>query len=180
MARGQSAISTKQLGITNQLGQTEQGQAESLESQLTPAYSSLMNTGYFSPAQQNAATTSTMGAATAPFGAAKFDAANRAAATRNPADLTAQTDELALEQGRTAGTAAADLQNQQMQNQMAGAYGLTGLEQGNQQTMAQMYGLGPSTLQARAAGLSGDQIAQGYLGLGVQGGQDAAQDTGHG
>ncbi len=129
-----------------------------------------MNTGYMNPTQESAATNSEMGAATAPFASAGFQAANRAGSTRNASDLTAQQDQLALEEGQTAGTAADTLQKEKMANQQAGMYGLQGLQAGNQNTMGQMYGLGPSTLQARAAGGPG---VMGNL-IGAAGGAGAA------
>jgi len=162
MARGQAAAANAQLATTNAAAQNQGQQAQALENQLTPGYTSLMNTGYFDPAEQAAATTSEMGAAAAPFQSAQFRANNTAAATNNASGQAANADALALEQGQAAGGAAANLQNQTMQNQLAGAYGLTGLEQGNQQTMANLYGLGPGTLQARAAGQSGGQEALGW------------------
>jgi hypothetical protein len=111
-----------------------------------------MDTGYLSPQEEGAAVTSEMGSAMQPFDAAKFTANNRAAATRNDSNVTAENDQLALEQGRAAGDQAAQLQKEKMASQEAGMYGLAQQEQGNRQTEDQMYGLGPGTLQARAAG----------------------------
>ena len=152
MARGQAQAADKQLGTSNAIGSQELQGANSLIGQLTPKYTSLMDTGYFSPAQENAAVTSEMGSATAPFKSAEFQAANNASATRNPSNLAAQQDQLALEEGRTAGEAAANLQNQKMKNELGGAYGLGNLSQEQMDMAKSMYGLGPSTLQARAAG----------------------------
>lgn len=163
MARGQAGAADNQRHLTNDIGAGALSDSKALESKLIPGYTSLMNTGYMNPEEEAAATTNEMGASTAPFGAANFSAANRAAATRNPADLTSQQDQLALEQGQTAGTAAATLQQQKMQNQEQGMYGLEGLNQDQLKLTEGMYGLGPSTLQARAAGQSGDQTALGYL-----------------
>jgi hypothetical protein len=152
MARGQSQLASSQLGITNSVAAQEGKQSGELQQQLIPGYTSLMNTGYENPEEAAAATTSEMGSATAPFETAKFEAANNAGATRNAADLTANQDKLALEEGQTAGGAAAELQKEKMQNQEAGMAGLTTLQQGDQKTMADLYGLGPSTLGARQAG----------------------------
>jgi hypothetical protein len=168
MARGQAGKSDAQLGMTNAVAGAENAQQQALESKLIPDYTSLMNTGYLSPEEEQAAVTGEMGAATAPFETAKFEAANRAGATRNAADLTAQQDQLALEQGRTAGEAASNLQREKMANEEAGMYGLGQLKSQDQQAMEAMYGLGPSTLQARAAG---GGWAQGFkdFGQGMQG-----------
>jgi hypothetical protein len=170
MARGQSQAAQNQLGITNSVAGNEGTEAQGLENDLIPGYTSLMDTGYLNPEEESAATTSEMGAATAPFQSADFEAKNNAAATRNASDLPAQEDQLALEEGQTAGGAAAKLQQQKMQNQEAGMYGLNELEGGNLTAMEDMYGLGPGTLQARAAGPSGDQLAIGYINAGTQAG----------
>ncbi len=152
MARGQVGAAEKQLGTTNAAAGTQGAEAQQLENQLIPGYTSLMNTGYLSPEEEAAATTSEMGAATEPFDAAGFQARNEAGATRNASDLNAQEDKLALEKGQAAGGAAENLQNQKMMNQEAGMMGLGNLESGNLKAMEDLYGLGPGTLQARAAG----------------------------
>jgi hypothetical protein len=162
MARGQVQAADNQLDLTNSIGGEYNGQAEELQGKLIPGYTSLMNTGYLSPEEETAATTSEMGSATAPFASAGFQASNRAGATRNASDLTAQQDQLALEEGQTAGQAADVLQGQKMHNQEEGMAGLSGLEGEDLEAMEKMYGLGPGTLQARAAGESGDQLLAGY------------------
>lgn len=167
MARGQSGAAGKQLATTNAVAGQEGTEAGSLESGLIPGYTSLMDTGYLNPTEAGAATTSEMGAATAPFQSAGFQAKNDAAATHNDAGVASQEDQLALEEGQVAGGASANLQNQKMQNQEAGMYGLNNLESGNLSAMEDMYGLGPGTLQARAAGQSVGQEITGYAGAGA-------------
>jgi len=163
MARGQSQAADSNLQTTNAVAGQQGQKAQQLENTLIPGYTSLMDTGYMSPEEEAAATTSEMGAATAPFGTAGFQAKNDAAATRNDSNLPAQEDQLALEEGQTAGTAAANLQKEKMTNREAGMYGLDQLEAGNLNASTSMYGLGPGTLGARAAGPSGDQIATNYI-----------------
>lgn len=163
MARGQAAAANNQLATTNAVAGQNSGEAQGLESTLVPGYTSLMDTGYLSPEEENAATTSEMGAATQPYESMEFKAANRAAATNNAADETAQEDALAREESQAAGGAAATLQEEKMKNQLAGMYGLGEQEAGNQKMAESMYGLGPGTLEARAAGASGDQLATGYI-----------------
>lgn len=163
MARGQSQAADTNLKTTNAVAAGEGAQSQQLENQLIPGYTSLMDTGYMSPQEEEAAVSGGMGAATQPFKSAEFSATNRAASTRNPADLTSQQDQLALEEGQTAGDEANKLQESKLQNQEAGMYGLNQLEAGNLQSMDSMYGLGPGTLSARAAGPSGDQLATGYI-----------------
>jgi hypothetical protein len=162
MARGQAQKADTQLGTTNAVGAQEQQKSNDLQNKLIPGYTSMMDTGYMSPAEEGAATTSEMGAATQPFESAGFKADQRAGATHNASDLTSQQDQLALDEGRTAGTAAAHLQDQKMQNQEAGMYGLNQIQSGDQHAMESMYGLGPGTLNGRAAGPSGDQLAMGW------------------
>lgn len=152
MARGQKAAAEDQLKKTNAIGADELTKSNALEGKLVPGYTSLMDTGYFSPEEEHAAVTSEMGATAAPFGAAHFEAAGRAGRTRNAADLTAQQDQLAMEEGRAAGDTAANLQREKMAGQMAGTYGLGQLRKEDLDAMQSMYGLGPATLQARAAG----------------------------
>lgn len=150
--RGQKQAAEKQLKTTNAVAADQGAQASKLEKQLIPGYTSLMDTGYFSPEEEHAATTSEMGAATQPFESMGFQASNRAAATRNPADLTAQQDQLALDEGRTAGQAAEGLQHEKMGNQIQGMAGMGNLRSEDLAAMESMYGLGPGSLQARAAG----------------------------
>jgi hypothetical protein len=163
MARGQAGAADAQRNLTNSIGADERTRQQGLEDKLVPGYTSLMNTGYFSPEEEHAAVTSEMGSTAAPFETAKFEAGNRAGATHNASDLTAQSDQLALEQGRAAGDTAAGLQKEKMAGQMAGAYGLGQLKSQDQQSMDAMYGLGPATLQARAAGKSGDELGMDWL-----------------
>ena len=167
MARGQAGAAEKQLGKTNAVAVDEGKRANKLESELLPGYTSLMDTGYFSPAEEGAATTSEMGATAAPFASAEFEGRNRAAATRNPADVTAQGDQLAMEEGRAAGDTAAHLQEEKMHNQEAGMYGIHQLQEGDRGAELSMYGLGPATLDARAAGQSGDQAIAGFGNMGA-------------
>jgi len=161
-ARGAASAAKKQLGITNEIGSEEQAQQKKLAGTLIPGYTSLMDTGYLSPEEEAAATTSEMGAATAPFKSAEFQAANRAGATRNASDLTAQQDQLAIEEGTTAGQTAADLQRQKMANQQAGMYGLGQEQQLAASEAESMYGMAPATINA----WSNAQASNPWLNLG--------------
>ena len=152
MARGQKQAADKQLALTNSVAGDERSRSNKLEDQLIPGYTSLMNTGYLSPEEEAAATTSEMGSATQPYESAGFKAASRAGATRNAADLTSEETQLARDEGISAGGAAEQLQREKMANQEAGMYGLGKLRGEDLDAMAKMYGLGPSTLGARAAG----------------------------
>jgi hypothetical protein len=180
MARGQSQAADSNLQTTNAVAGQQGQKANALEDQLIPGYTSLMDTGYMNPEEEAAATTSEMGAATAPFSTAGFQAKNDAAATRNNSNLPAQEDQLALEEGQTAGAAASNLQKEKMTNQEAGMYGLDQLQSGNLKAMEDMYGLGPGTLSARAAGPSGDSAALGYINAATGAGLGSAKAAGYG
>lgn len=174
MARGQSQAADTNLATTNAVGAQENQKANALESTLVPGYTSMMNTGYGSPEEEGAAVTSEMGASTQPFESGRFRGESRAAATHNDADLSGMEDQLALDEGRAAGSAAANLNKEKSNNELAGMYGLHQLQSGDQQAAAHMYGLGPSTLSARAGGMSGPQEAMGWLGLANAGSQTGA------
>jgi hypothetical protein len=181
MPRGAAGAAKQSLATTNAIGAEQQQKANALQNQLVPGYTSLMKTGYLSPEEAAAATTSEMGATTAPFQKAEFQAANRAGATRNASDLTAQQDQLALEEGQTAAATAAELQNQKMANQEAGMYGLGQEQQMNTGEAESMYGLAPSTINAWSQAQMNNpmlQLGQSIIGAAGQVGA-AAASPGH-
>jgi hypothetical protein len=155
MAKGQAQAAGNQLATTNAIGQQQQQQAGQLEAGLIPSYENMLTEGY-TPAQQSAMTTGALGSTAASYGAAGQDAVNSAARTNNASNLTAQQDQQALDKGVGMGQETAGLQqqfaNRQQQNQQLGLEGLSQLYGTNQQAANSMYGLGPGTLQARAAG----------------------------
>lgn len=71
-----------------------------------PAISKMVNNPGYTPAQQSAITTNTVGAATEPYAGAADTAARTAAASRNPAGLDTSLDALAREKSAAADTAA--------------------------------------------------------------------------
>ncbi len=150
--RGQKQAADAQLKKTNAVGDQYNAGAGEIGGFTEPRYKKLADSGYFSPEEEAAATNSVMGGATQPFQTANFQNSNRAAATRNDAGLISGQDQLALEEGRTAGEAADQLQNDKMKNQLEGMYGLSGMRGEDLHAMESMYGLGPGTLGARAAG----------------------------
>ncbi len=141
MARGES-VASDQRNKMNSAGDAQSAAAGEIGGFTEPRYKKLADSGYFSPAEEAAATNSVMGGATQPFQTAGFEANNTAARTNNAADLTANQDQLALSEGRTAGEAADQLQNDKMKNQMAGMYGLSGMRSEDLNAMESMYGLG--------------------------------------
>ena len=183
MPRGAAGAAKKQLATTNAIGATEQQQAQSLGSKLIPGYTSLMDTGYLSPEEEAAVTTSEMGAATAPFKSAEFQAANRAGATRNASDLTAQQDQLALEEGQVSGQAAAELQSQKMANQQAGMYGLGQEQQLATSEAESMYGMAPATINSWSQAQMNNpmlKLGETIISAGGQVGAAAVGGGGHG
>ena len=152
MARGQ--LAQDQLSTTNQIGAQQNQASQALESQLTPLYTSMLSEGY-TPEQKNAMTTAGMGAEAGAFDAESNAAQNRVAATKNDAGFSAEEDQLARDKGTGMGTEAANLQagfaNQEQANQKFGAQGLESLYGTNTGAMENMYGLGPSTLNAYQA-----------------------------
>jgi hypothetical protein len=178
--RGAATAAQNSLNTTNAIGKQQQGEAGALESELTPAYTSLMNTGYLNPQAKESAVAQGMGAATAPFAAADFAAKNTASATNNPAALTASEDQLALEKGEVAGGEANNLQSQQMQNQEAGMYGLQNLAQMNTGEAESMYGLAPSTINAwSTAQMNNPMLNLGEDVIGAAGGAFGAYEGAH-
>jgi len=155
IARGQSQASDTQRQQINQIAGGQYGQAQTLENQLIPQYTSMLNEGY-TPQQQSAMTTSGMGAIGSSIDAAKQQTRNDAAQTNNAAGLYENQDKLALQGGVAQGNEAAGLQQSfadtQMANQKAGLAGLSGLYGSNLSAGTSLYGLDPGLLQARAAG----------------------------
>jgi hypothetical protein len=172
MARGQAQAANKQLGLTNQVAGQELGKANSLENQLIPDYTSMLNQGY-TPAEESAMTTGGEGAVGSAYGAAKTEGENAAARTNNASNLTTQQDQLARDKGVGEGQLAAGLQekfaNEREANKKFGMTGLEGLYGGNQRSADQLYGLSPGLLQARATGKSelGDILGAGGAALGA-------------
>jgi len=161
MARGQAQAADTQLGKSNAAADTYGGQASQLYSALQPAYTQESMSQGYDPATKAAITNSGMGAIGASIGGTAEDASRRAARTRNPSGVSDIQDALsqnkALAEGSEAGNIQkqfADYQNQQRQAGLSGLMGLHGLSADEQ---AKLLALGPSTLDARAAGPSGAQ-----------------------
>jgi hypothetical protein len=114
----------QQLGIQNQL--TQQANAQSLQDRqlLLPGIQDLLTSQGFSPEEQSAITQQGMGAASTAFDALRERAANRQAATNNPAgfgELNAQVgrDE-AQNLAQQARQNQIDFANQKLQRRLAG------------------------------------------------------------
>jgi hypothetical protein len=160
MARGQAQAADAQLGLTNQVAGQQGAQAQGILGVDMPAVMNQINP---SATTRSAMTQLPTQGANAAFNARQQSNAQRVAKTNNSAGYGALSDKLAMDKGQADSTAAlqgqtaiTNLQNEGVKN----AGNLFGV---STDTMAKMYGLGPSTLQARAAGQSGDQAAQGWI-----------------
>lgn len=157
MAKGQAKLAEKQLKTTNKVAGQQGAQADKLEGTLIPSYQSMLSpTGGMSQDDVNARVNHAMGATAGAFDTAKFEAGNRAAATHNEAAPNAMADQLALEKGTAMGDTAnkveTSVSNQEQQLREQGRQGLSDMFKTNIGAEESMYGLAPSTLQARQAG----------------------------
>jgi hypothetical protein len=173
MARGQAQAAGNQLGITNAAAGQEQGRESQLYGQLRPEFTNMLNMG-LDPATQAALTRQGEGAVASSFGASGEQASNRVARTRNDAGFAAQEDQQARDRGMAMGDVASKnvMANQAEidKNRAIGLGGLGNLYGTSVQSKDSLYGLGPGTLQARAAGGKGwfDSLMQ--AGAGAAGG----------
>jgi hypothetical protein len=156
MARGQRQAADTNLALTNQVA----GQYNALGAQAgAPAmagYKSMLAAPGYDPATQAAITASTMGPAATAFDSLQESANRRTAATRNDAGYGELADELARGKASMMGQLGAENQikfaDEKIREREAALRGLASLYGVDAETMARMYGLGPSTLEARGAG----------------------------
>jgi hypothetical protein len=157
MAKGQAGAADKQLKTTNAVASGAGNNAAGFMSSLSPFYSGEMTNpqGYGAQDMNNMLTASnqSLGGATAGI---TGQGALQGARTRNSAGITSALDSASrgAEQQQSENAlgvqnANAMLKQQQQQAGAAGTAGLFGTETGLE---GQMYGLGPGTLNARAAG----------------------------
>lgn len=174
MARGQAQAAGKQLNLTNQAAAGAGSTANQIYGTMMPAVNQEIQTPGYDAATKAAMTTAGMGGIGSSYGSQAEQASERAARTRNAAGAGALQEALARNKGIAEGNEAAGLQkqfadfaDQQRQQGIKTAADLYGV---NQDVMARLYGLGPSTLQARAAGPGWAQgfkdVAQGIGALG--------------
>jgi len=157
VAKGQAGKADSQLNTTNAVASGAGQQAAGFMGSLSPFYSGEMNNPQgFSPSDQNAmltASNQSLGGSTAGItGQGNLNAAR----TRNSAGITSALDSASRGAAQTQSQNALGVQEQnallkqsQQQAGAAGTAGLLGTETGLESSM---YGMGPSTLNARAAG----------------------------
>lgn len=170
MARGQAQAADKQLGVTNTAAAGAGANAAAVRKDVVPGYEAMLAHPGYSEETKADITGTTMGSAGTAYDALKQSASDRMARTRNTAGYGEQQDELGRQEAETkAGlaqktrTGFADEAIRQKELALKGLGGVYGLDQ---DTMARLYGYGPSTLQARAAGGPGwfDTYLQGAAG----------------
>jgi len=147
--------------LTNKTAQGYGSNAANLYGPLTSQAQSLVNSQGYAPADLAAITNAGMGGVNAAFGTASDQVARTAARSGNPASVGAEQDALARSKGIAGGQEAGniqianaqekDTQRQQGLNLLNSLYGTQVGAQTN------LLGLGPGTLNARAAGQSGAQ-----------------------
>jgi hypothetical protein len=138
-------LTDAQLALQNQLlRQSNQSDLQD-RSLLMPSIESLLHSQGYSPAEQSAITQEGMGSARTAFDALRERAANRQAATNNPAGYGELTSELGREEAQNLSQQARqnqiDFANQKLQRQLAGLGAL-----------GQTYGI-DTNLLARAMGV---------------------------
>ena len=178
MARGQAQAASKQLNTTNAAAAGYGANAGSLFGTLVPQANSLINSQGFDPATLSAITNAGMGGVNAAFGDSANQLQRSAAVAGNPASIGGQLDALARSKGLAAGSEAGNIQiaNQQEKDtqRQEGLNLLNSIYGTNVGAETSLYGLGPGTLQARAAGPGWAQgfkdVLQGIGALGKGGG----------
>jgi len=156
MARGQAQAANKQLNLTNSTAAGYGQNAASELGALTPQATSLMNSQGYDPATLSAITNAGMGAVNASFGDTGNQIARNSAVTRNPASVNASLDANAINKGTAAGQEAGNIQmanaSEKDYQRQLGLQLMQGLYGTNVGAQTSDLGMGPSTLQARAAG----------------------------
>lgn len=156
MAKGQSAAADKNLATTNSAAAGYGSNAANLYGSLVPQAQSLVNSQGYEPATLGAITNAGMGASNAAFDSASGDLKRTAARTANPASIGANEDALARSKGVAGGQEAGNIQVQNANfansQRTQGLNMLQSLYGTNVGASTNLYGLGPGTLSARAAG----------------------------
>lgn len=160
MQRDQGQKADANLATTNAAATTAGNTANQVFGVEMPAINNQINPD---PATRSAFTQEPINAVNSAYDTAASSATNRLAKTRNSAGFSGSMDRLARDRASSVsdatmkGTqAVAGLQQQGIQN-ASNLYGV------NNDTMRSLYGLGPSTLNARAQGVGGDQVLTGTL-----------------
>lgn len=156
MARGQKQAADRNLALTNQQAGIAGANAAAERAPLISGYEGMIRGGGYDQATKNAMTGTAYGSANEAYDTAGASAGGRVARTRNDAGYLDSLDSLARGRAQTLASTGAGLQknfaDEAIRQREAGLRGLAGLYGIDEETMARLYGLGPSTLGARAAG----------------------------
>lgn len=156
MAKGQSQAADTNLATTNSVAAGQGANAAGIFGTVNPLAANLATNGGYTPAQQTGIVNSGVDAANSVYGSAADAARTGAGTTRNAAGLDTTLDSMARGKSAADATAAQNAQttiaNDQQSQRQAGIQDLSSLYGTTTGSMNSLYGLGPSTLQARAAG----------------------------
>lgn len=156
MARGQKEAANKQLGVTNAAAASAGAAGSALNPALVSGYQGMITGGGYDPTTKNAMTGTAYGSANEAYDTADAGAAGKVSRTRNDSGYADLLDSLARGRATTLANTGAGLQksfaDEAIRQKEAGLKGLGGLYGIDEETMAKLYGLGPGTLGARAAG----------------------------
>jgi hypothetical protein len=156
VARGQKEAANQQLATTNAAATGAGANAAAINPAVTAGYMDLVKNPGYDQTTKNAMAGTAFAAGNEAYDTASAGAAGKVSRTRNDAGYADLLDSMSRGRAETSANTGAGLQkifadNAQAQQQ-AGLKGLAGLYGIDEDTMAKLYGLGPGTLQARAAG----------------------------
>jgi carbamoylphosphate synthase small subunit len=177
-------MTDQQLASQNAMNQQLYGQGSSLANTAATGYQNLLANPGYTPQQQSAINSQSMGALASAFGALANSAANRVARTRNSAGYGDLLDALAREQGRQTSSVAQQNQlafaNQSRQDQLTALQGLSGLYGVDTSLLGRTLGIPAQLLNTRAnlanapgfgstfAQALGGTLGGGLAGLGIR------------
>jgi hypothetical protein len=151
MGRGAQAqtqqLTDQQLASINALNQQLLGNQQQLGNSLVPQFQSIANNPGLSPADKAAVTAQSQGALGSAFDALQQSAMNRAARTRNAADLARQKG---IAEGNQAQQNQLAFSNTAFQRQMAALQGLSGLFGVDTNLLGRTLGIPSQLLNVRA------------------------------
>lgn len=156
MARGQKQAADKNLALTNAVAAGAGASATAERAPLLKGYEGMISGGGYDQSTKNAITGTAYGSANQAYDTADAAAGGRVARTRNDAGYLDSLDSMARGRAETLANTGASTQksfaDEAIRQKEAGLKGIGGLYGIDEDTMAKLYGYGPSTLGARASG----------------------------
>jgi hypothetical protein len=146
---GPSGLQSQRVGIQNQLGKSLYAQGQGIFNEVNPTLEGELNNP-LTAEEQGALTQTAMQPAASAFDAARANAAQRAARTRNPAGLLESEEQLAQKAGEGASTAAENalVQGMNIAQQRRNAAAMQ---------LGQMYGISEEAMARLLGGLPSGQ-----------------------